>query len=268
MICSVQAWRSHGGSHHGIVYASEKLADAFLVQRRVVVLNSGFDITDIRRGLDRSANRLAGMEIAVRRHRNGQNLGHSVHGNRGGRRCRLGERRRPNRQTQRKREGNFHDEREYWHVNPTTPPALVLRRERASTLSIVIPLFNEAGNVDELLRRVGPTVVRGLARTPARLRESSASTTAAATRRASKLLAAAPHRSASARRLAVAQLRSPDRGDGRARRVARRRGRAHGRRPARSARAHRRVPRAVSRGLRRRVRDPAPAQRARAGSRF
>ena len=46
-------------------------------------------------------------------------------------------------------------------MNPTTPPALVLRRERAATLSIVIPLFNEAGNVDELLRRVG-TVVREL----------------------------------------------------------------------------------------------------------
>jgi glycosyltransferase involved in cell wall biosynthesis len=50
-------------------------------------------------------------------------------------------------------------------VNPTTPSALVLRRERAATLSIVIPLFNEAGNVDELLRRVA-TVVRGLPEPP------------------------------------------------------------------------------------------------------
>jgi glycosyltransferase involved in cell wall biosynthesis len=50
-------------------------------------------------------------------------------------------------------------------VNPTTPPALVLRRERAATLSIVIPLYNEAGNVDELLRRVA-AVVRGLPEPP------------------------------------------------------------------------------------------------------
>jgi glycosyltransferase involved in cell wall biosynthesis len=50
-------------------------------------------------------------------------------------------------------------------VNPTTPPGLVLRRERAATLSIVIPLFNEAGNVDELLRRVN-AVVRELPEPP------------------------------------------------------------------------------------------------------
>lgn len=50
-------------------------------------------------------------------------------------------------------------------MNPTTPPALVFRRERAVTLSIVIPLFNEAGNVDELLRRVS-AVVRGLPEPP------------------------------------------------------------------------------------------------------
>jgi glycosyltransferase involved in cell wall biosynthesis len=50
-------------------------------------------------------------------------------------------------------------------VNPTTPPALVLRRERAATLSIVIPLYNEAGNVDELLRRVA-AVVRDLPEPP------------------------------------------------------------------------------------------------------
>ena len=46
-------------------------------------------------------------------------------------------------------------------MNSSTPPALVLRRDRPITLSIVIPLYNEAGNVDELLRRVS-TVVRGL----------------------------------------------------------------------------------------------------------
>ena len=50
-------------------------------------------------------------------------------------------------------------------MNPTTPPALVLRREAAATLSIVIPLYNEAGNVDELLRRVA-AVVRGLPEPP------------------------------------------------------------------------------------------------------
>jgi glycosyltransferase involved in cell wall biosynthesis len=50
-------------------------------------------------------------------------------------------------------------------VKSTTPPALVLRRERATTLSIVIPLYNEAGNVDELLRRVG-SVVRTLSDPP------------------------------------------------------------------------------------------------------
>jgi len=50
-------------------------------------------------------------------------------------------------------------------VNPTTPSALVLRREREATLSIVIPLYNEAGNVDELLRRV-TGVVRGLPEPP------------------------------------------------------------------------------------------------------
>ncbi len=51
-------------------------------------------------------------------------------------------------------------------MNLTTPPGLVLRRDRNATLSIVIPLFNEAGNVDELLRRV-TAVVRGLAEPPA-----------------------------------------------------------------------------------------------------
>jgi dolichol-phosphate mannosyltransferase len=50
-------------------------------------------------------------------------------------------------------------------VNESTPPALVLRRERAATLSIVIPVFNEAGNVDELLHRVS-TVLRGLPEPP------------------------------------------------------------------------------------------------------
>jgi len=50
-------------------------------------------------------------------------------------------------------------------VNSTTPQALVFRRERAATLSIVIPLFNEAGNVDELLRRVS-SVVRALPEPP------------------------------------------------------------------------------------------------------
>jgi len=50
-------------------------------------------------------------------------------------------------------------------VNPTTPPARVLRREAAATLSIVIPLYNEAGNIDELLRRVA-AVVRGLPEPP------------------------------------------------------------------------------------------------------
>jgi glycosyltransferase involved in cell wall biosynthesis len=50
-------------------------------------------------------------------------------------------------------------------VNATTPPGILLRRERAATLSIVIPLYNEAGNVDELLRRV-TTVVRSLPEPP------------------------------------------------------------------------------------------------------
>jgi glycosyltransferase involved in cell wall biosynthesis len=50
-------------------------------------------------------------------------------------------------------------------VNSTSPAALVLARERAATLSIVIPLFNEAGNTNELLRRVG-TVVRTLHEPP------------------------------------------------------------------------------------------------------
>ena len=50
-------------------------------------------------------------------------------------------------------------------MNPTTPPARVLRREAAATLSIVIPLYNEAGNIDELLRRVA-AVVRGLPEPP------------------------------------------------------------------------------------------------------
>jgi glycosyltransferase involved in cell wall biosynthesis len=50
-------------------------------------------------------------------------------------------------------------------VQPTTPSGLVLRRERAATLSIVIPLYNEAGNIDELLRRV-TAVVRTLPEPP------------------------------------------------------------------------------------------------------
>ncbi len=50
-------------------------------------------------------------------------------------------------------------------MNLTTPPEAVFRRDRATTLSIVIPLFNEAGNVDELLRRVA-AVVRGLPEPP------------------------------------------------------------------------------------------------------
>jgi glycosyltransferase involved in cell wall biosynthesis len=50
-------------------------------------------------------------------------------------------------------------------VQPTTPSGLVLRRERVATLSIVIPLYNEAGNIDELLRRV-TAVVRTLPEPP------------------------------------------------------------------------------------------------------
>ena len=50
-------------------------------------------------------------------------------------------------------------------MNPSTPSALVFRRDRAATLSIVIPLYNEAGNVDELLRRVS-AVVRALPEPP------------------------------------------------------------------------------------------------------
>jgi len=50
-------------------------------------------------------------------------------------------------------------------VNAPTPSGLVLRRERAATLSIVIPLYNEAGNIDELLRRV-VSVVRNLPEPP------------------------------------------------------------------------------------------------------
>ncbi len=50
-------------------------------------------------------------------------------------------------------------------MNSPTPPALLLRRERAATLSIVIPLYNEAASIDELLRRVS-AVVRGLPEPP------------------------------------------------------------------------------------------------------
>jgi dolichol-phosphate mannosyltransferase len=50
-------------------------------------------------------------------------------------------------------------------VNAPTPSGSVLRRERAATLSIVIPLYNEAGNIDELLRRV-VSVVRNLPEPP------------------------------------------------------------------------------------------------------
>lgn len=50
-------------------------------------------------------------------------------------------------------------------MNYTTPAALVVRRERPATLSIVIPLYNEAGNVDELLRRV-TAVIKNLPDAP------------------------------------------------------------------------------------------------------
>ena len=50
-------------------------------------------------------------------------------------------------------------------MSDTTPSANLFRRERAATLSIVIPLYNEADNVDELLRRV-TGVVHGLSDTP------------------------------------------------------------------------------------------------------
>jgi len=46
-------------------------------------------------------------------------------------------------------------------MNHTTPSNALFRRDVPFTLSIVIPLYNEAGNVDELLRRV-TTVVRAL----------------------------------------------------------------------------------------------------------
>ncbi len=50
-------------------------------------------------------------------------------------------------------------------MNDSTPAALVTRRDCAATLSVVIPLFNEAGNVDELLRRI-TSVVRALPQAP------------------------------------------------------------------------------------------------------
>ena len=46
------------------------------------------------------------------------------------------------------------------------PPDSVVRRGADATLSIVVPLFNEAANVDELLRRIAE-VVRGLRVAPA-----------------------------------------------------------------------------------------------------
>ncbi len=50
-------------------------------------------------------------------------------------------------------------------MNDTTPSGNVFRRDGPFTLSIVIPLYNEAGNVDELLRRI-TGVVRGLPEPP------------------------------------------------------------------------------------------------------
>ena len=47
-----------------------------------------------------------------------------------------------------------------------SPPDSVVRRGADATLSIVVPLFNEAANVDELLRRI-TEVVRGLRVAPA-----------------------------------------------------------------------------------------------------
>ncbi|MFN2459925.1 MAG: glycosyltransferase family 2 protein [Candidatus Velthaea sp.] len=48
----------------------------------------------------------------------------------------------------------------------SSPSAGVVRRDRAATLSIVVPLYDEAENVDELLRRI-TAVVRALPEPPA-----------------------------------------------------------------------------------------------------
>lgn len=50
-------------------------------------------------------------------------------------------------------------------MNYPTPPPILKRRDPAATLSIVIPLYNEAGNVDELLRRI-TVVVKNLPEPP------------------------------------------------------------------------------------------------------
>ena len=48
----------------------------------------------------------------------------------------------------------------------SSPSERTVRRDRSATLSIVVPLFNEAGNVEELLRRI-TAVVRSLPEPPA-----------------------------------------------------------------------------------------------------
>ncbi|HEY0382323.1 MAG TPA: glycosyltransferase family 2 protein [Candidatus Elarobacter sp.] len=49
---------------------------------------------------------------------------------------------------------------------PSLPHEIVVRRGADATLSVVVPLFNEADNVDELLRRIRE-VLAGLTRSPA-----------------------------------------------------------------------------------------------------
>jgi glycosyltransferase involved in cell wall biosynthesis len=48
----------------------------------------------------------------------------------------------------------------------SSPPGVIVRRDAAATLSIVVPLYNEAANVEELLRRLR-AVVGGLTMQPA-----------------------------------------------------------------------------------------------------
>ncbi len=48
----------------------------------------------------------------------------------------------------------------------SSPPSVIVRRNAAATLSIVVPLYNEAANVEELLRRLR-AVVGGLTTPPA-----------------------------------------------------------------------------------------------------
>ena len=137
------------------------------------------------------------------------------------------------------------------------PPASSPQRERG-TLSVVVPLYNEEGNVPELLRRL----VEILERVPdldayeiIAVDDGSKDGTLNALRAAAatlpQLVIVSP----------LAQLRPPDRRDRRARRGARRRGHPHGRRSAGPAGADPALRREMARGVRRRLRDPPRAAR-------